>query len=127
MDKKTVITSIIIPLFSVFMGAGIVLFIRELDKKEAGIKIEQDYKRSVDLRFNKIETNNNKNIQLLKDIHTTYTIKQAEIIKNLEIKINTLEIEIKHSQDQYEYLDSRYKKADIKILKEFKNERRKQN
>jgi UDP-N-acetylglucosamine transferase subunit ALG13 len=124
MDKKTILTA----LFSVVLASSFTFLIRYLDNKDEGVKIQQDKFNSIILKIGNLEKIHLHDIQNLKDQFLKNEIKKNKLFNIYKLdqqnKINELEKDIRECHLQFEWLESRYRKADKKIIERF---RRKNN
>jgi len=119
-DKRAVLTGVVIFVITSVFSVGGFFFTRYLDDKMEAIKVRQS-------KFNNLKTeilNLKKENQDLKNF-----VNQNENIRDklennfkLEIqeKFNQLEKGVDKCHLQYEWLESRYRKADKEIIKRFR-------
>lgn len=119
-DKKALITGLVIFGVTSTCSVGGFFFTRYLDKKMEDIKLQQS-------KFNDLSTEISilrKEYQGLKDfIRNNESVRdKLENTFKLETqnKFNLVEKDIEKCHLQYEWLESRYRKADQEIIKRFR-------
>ena len=121
MDKKTVLTAV----FSIVLASAFTFLIRYLDNKGEDVKIQQEKFKTIDLKIGNLEKIHLHDIQSLKDQFLKDEISRNKIYNIYKLdqqnKINELEKDVRECHLQFEWLESRYRKADEKIIERFKN------
>jgi uncharacterized protein YlxW (UPF0749 family) len=119
-DKRAVITGLAIFGVTSIFSVGGFFFTRYLDDKMEAIKVQQS---KFDNLSNEISSLKKKN-QSLKDFirNNESTRDKLENTFKFEVqnKFNELEKGIEKSHLQFEWLESRYRKADKEIIKRFR-------
>ena len=119
-DKRAVITGVVIFGITSIFSIGGFFFTRYLDNKMEAIKVQQS-------KFNNLSTDISSlknDIQSLKDFIRNNESVRDKLENTFKLQtqnnFNQLEKEVDKCHLQYQWLESRYRKADKEIIKRFR-------
>jgi len=119
-DKRAVVTGVVIFGVTSIFSVGGFFFTRYLDDKMEAIKVQQSKFHNLSTEISSLK----KDIQSLKDFirNNESTRDKLENTFKFEVqnKFNELEKGIEKSHLQFEWLESRTRKADKEIIKRFR-------
>ena len=122
MDKKTMITSIMIPIFSIIASIGVVFLTRYFEQKGEKAKLEKAKINNINIKIDNIEKIHAYDTQTIKDRLFKDEIEHEKLLNAYKMqeqkKYNDLKGDVQRLHLQFEYVDSRYRKADAEIKKQ---------
>jgi len=120
-DKRAVVTGIVIFGITSIFSIGGFFFTRHLDNKMEAIKLQQSKFDNLSNEISSLK----KDIQSLKDFIRNNESNRDKLENTFKLQtqnnFNNLEKGIEKCQLQYEWLESRYRKADREIIKRFRS------
>ena len=114
-----------IPTFSIIASVGVVFLTRYFEQKGEKAKIEKAKIDNINIKIGNIEKIHTYDTQSIKDQFYKDEIEHEKLLNTYKLeqqkKINDLKADVQELHLQFEWLESRYRKADEKIIERFKN------